>query len=95
MVDLNNYQVVGVPNTAYYIPNFVTEQQEEIILNQVNKAPKSKWVQLSNRRLQNWGGTPLPMVSKNNAMCAIIRVCPPGKIPRGKYLYHISRQSSV
>ena len=69
MVELKDYQLADVPNAAYYIPNFVTEHEEEIILNQVNKAPKSKWVQLSNRRLQNWGGTPLPMVRYNSLYC--------------------------
>ena len=63
MLDLNNFLIAGVPDTAYYIPNFISEEEEQTILHQVNKTPKSKWVQLSRRRLQNWGGTPYPSVS--------------------------------
>jgi alkylated DNA repair protein alkB family protein 6 len=66
MVNLNDHKVVGVPDSAYYIPDFVSEQEEQNILNQITKAPKPKWVQLSNRRLQNWGGIPLPKVSQNH-----------------------------
>ncbi|RKP25820.1 hypothetical protein SYNPS1DRAFT_15103 [Syncephalis pseudoplumigaleata] len=40
---------------AYYIPEFITEQEEEQLLKQVYAVPKPKWVTLSNRRLQNWG----------------------------------------
>ena len=65
MANLKYHTIDAVPDSAYYIPNFVSEQEEQIILNKVNTAPKSKWVQLSNRRLQNWGGIPLPRVSKN------------------------------
>ena len=63
MFDLNGYRVPELPDTGYYIPSFISEQEETLILNQVNKASKLKWVQLSNRRLQNWGGNPLPTVS--------------------------------
>lgn len=42
----------------YYIPNFITESEESIIVDKVNTVPKPKWTQLSNRRLQNWGGIP-------------------------------------
>ncbi|XP_004226651.2 putative RNA/DNA demethylase ALKBH6 [Ciona intestinalis] len=52
--------VQSVPNTAYYIPNFITEQKEQFLLNKIYKAPKTKWTCLSNRRLQNWGGIPQP-----------------------------------
>ena len=33
-------------------------RQEEQLLSNVYKAPKPKWTQLKNRRLQNWGGLP-------------------------------------
>ncbi|CAB0012408.1 unnamed protein product [Nesidiocoris tenuis] len=42
----------------YYLPNFITENEENFIFDKVNSAPKPKWVQLLNRRLQNWGGNP-------------------------------------
>ena len=39
----------------YYIPEFITKETEGNLLAQVAAAPKPKWTQLSNRRLQNWG----------------------------------------
>ena len=63
MINLNSYRISELPDTAYYIPSFINEQEEQIIFNQVYKAPKLKWIQLSNRRLQNWGGNPMPSVS--------------------------------
>lgn len=47
-----------VENVAYYVPNFITEEQETYLIDKVNNAPKPKWCQLKNRRLQNWGGIP-------------------------------------
>lgn len=47
-----------VDDVAYYVPNFITEEQETYIMDKVNDAPKPKWCQLKNRRLQNWGGIP-------------------------------------
>lgn len=37
---------------------FITENEEKSILSSIYAAPKPKWTQLSNRRLQNWGGIP-------------------------------------
>ncbi|XP_052272949.1 alpha-ketoglutarate-dependent dioxygenase alkB homolog 6-like isoform X2 [Dreissena polymorpha] len=51
---------VQAPAAVYYIPEFITPQEETYLLNQVYGVPQTKWTQLSNRRLQNWGGLPHP-----------------------------------
>ncbi|XP_051551491.1 alpha-ketoglutarate-dependent dioxygenase alkB homolog 6-like [Myxocyprinus asiaticus] len=67
--DLEKYNVKEAPSAVYYIPNFITETEEEHLLQQVYRAPKPKWTQLSGRRLQKWflisvfnisGGLPNP-----------------------------------
>ena len=44
----------------YYIPEFITETEEAYLLKRIYDAPLPRWTQLSNRRLQNWGGDPHP-----------------------------------
>ncbi|XP_077087278.1 putative RNA/DNA demethylase ALKBH6 [Siphateles boraxobius] len=65
--ELDKFIVKEAPPTIYYIPNFITETEEEYLLQQVYRAPKPKWTQLSGRRLQNWGGLPNPkgMLTEN------------------------------
>uniref|UniRef100_W5NC29 AlkB homolog 6 n=1 Tax=Lepisosteus oculatus TaxID=7918 RepID=W5NC29_LEPOC len=60
--ELESYTVKEAPPTVYYVPGFITETEEAYLLQQVYKAPKPKWTQLSGRRLQNWdpGGLPHP-----------------------------------
>lgn len=55
---LKEYKLNGIPETAYYIPDFITEQEECEILKSVYTSPKPKWTCLKNRRLQDWGGIP-------------------------------------
>ncbi|KAL7081604.1 hypothetical protein ACP275_14G049700 [Erythranthe tilingii] len=52
---LNKYIVGSVP-TVFYIPEYVTSAEEQLLLNNIYRAPISKWKSLKNRRLQNWGG---------------------------------------
>ena len=66
MYNLEDYRVVGVPDSAYIIPNFINEQEEKTLFNHIEKSPKLKWVHLSNRRLQNWGGNPSPKVRSSS-----------------------------
>merc|ERR1712226_427142 len=64
MMSLEDCLVEECPSTVYYIRNFITEEQEQELVRNINGAPKPKWVQLSNRRLQNWGGIPHAKVGK-------------------------------
>ncbi|KZT21280.1 hypothetical protein NEOLEDRAFT_1099421 [Neolentinus lepideus HHB14362 ss-1] len=43
-------------NEAYYIPDFVTQDEEAYLIRRIIEAPRHKWKQLANRRLQTWGG---------------------------------------
>ncbi|KAI0292982.1 hypothetical protein B0F90DRAFT_1644327 [Multifurca ochricompacta] len=52
---LAEYHVPGSVDT-YYIPNFVTADEESYLLRKIQETPQPKWKQLSNRRLQTWGG---------------------------------------
>lgn len=58
--DLKQFVIHDALPTVYYIPDFISEDEETFLLQQVYKSPKSKWTQLSGRRLQNWGGLPHP-----------------------------------
>lgn len=52
------YLITDGPPSAYYIPNFITSEEEKHILNNFYSVPKPKWTYLSNRRLQDYGGVP-------------------------------------
>ncbi|XP_047001960.1 alpha-ketoglutarate-dependent dioxygenase alkB homolog 6 [Schistocerca americana] len=59
-MDYQKYKIEKIPGTVYYIPQFITEEEERYIIEHVDSVPKPKWTQLSHRRLQNWGGVPHP-----------------------------------
>lgn len=56
-MDIERYKITGPP-TAYYIPNFITSNEEKHILDHFYSVPKPKWTYLTNRRLQDYGGVP-------------------------------------
>ncbi|KAM5450947.1 hypothetical protein MaudCBS49596_004057 [Microsporum audouinii] len=63
---LEKYRVTRLPDTAYYIPDFLSEDEEKIILSKVVSVPAPKWTHLSRRRLQTWPSA----LSKSNTLLA-------------------------
>ncbi|KAF4457532.1 alkylated DNA repair protein alkB like 6 [Fusarium austroafricanum] len=51
---LEHARITTLPQTAYYIPDFITEEEERVILEKISSAPKPRWKQLTKRRLQTW-----------------------------------------
>ncbi|KAF5022053.1 hypothetical protein F66182_5899 [Fusarium sp. NRRL 66182] len=51
---LEHARITTLPQTAYYIPNFISEEEEQMILDKISSAPKPRWKQLTKRRLQTW-----------------------------------------
>ncbi|PHH59854.1 hypothetical protein CDD81_2433 [Ophiocordyceps australis] len=51
---LQDYRIHGLPASAFYIADFITEQEERHLLGKVAAAPKPRWKQLTHRRLQAW-----------------------------------------
>ncbi|KAK0646024.1 hypothetical protein B0T16DRAFT_329051 [Cercophora newfieldiana] len=51
---LEENKIVALPSCAYYISDFITEEEEHAILRKVETAPKARWRQLTHRRLQTW-----------------------------------------
>ncbi|KUI59852.1 hypothetical protein VP1G_07062 [Cytospora mali] len=51
---LDRVRVSRLPATAFYIADFISEEEERFILEKIASAPKPRWKQLSHRRLQTW-----------------------------------------
>ncbi|KAK0711186.1 hypothetical protein B0H67DRAFT_491928 [Lasiosphaeris hirsuta] len=51
---LEHRRIPALPPAAYYIADFVSEEEERAILQKVETAPKARWRQLTHRRLQTW-----------------------------------------
>lgn len=51
---LEEARVQGLPPAAFYIPDFISEEEEQAILRRIATAPKPRWRELTHRRLQAW-----------------------------------------
>ncbi|KAG5452618.1 Alpha-ketoglutarate-dependent dioxygenase alkB 6 [Clonorchis sinensis] len=60
LADLSQYTVANFPSRLYCIPNFLSATEERDLCDLIYASPIPKWVTLSGRRLQNWGGIPHP-----------------------------------
>ncbi|WVR09718.1 hypothetical protein IAU60_006794 [Kwoniella sp. DSM 27419] len=55
---LEHFRVPNIPPAAYYIPDFITVEEEEYLLRKIGQSPQPKWKTVgTGRRLQYWGGT--------------------------------------
>lgn len=49
--DLERFRIPGLPDKSFYIPNLITEAEEEYVLQEISRLPRSKWTVLTHRRL--------------------------------------------
>ncbi|KAK6903899.1 hypothetical protein I203_107409 [Kwoniella mangroviensis CBS 8507] len=62
---LEHFRVQNIPPAAYYIPDFITPEEEEYLIRKIEESPQPKWKKVgTGRRLQYWGGT----MSKNGIL---------------------------
>ncbi|TMW61059.1 hypothetical protein Poli38472_014520 [Pythium oligandrum] len=54
-LDLTQFRVDGI-RSVYYVPEWLTQEEEDAILGRVYGAPATMWVSLKRRRLQMYGG---------------------------------------
>ncbi|KAH8692858.1 hypothetical protein BGW36DRAFT_303040 [Talaromyces proteolyticus] len=64
MSALEAARIARLSDSAYYIPDFITEDEESKLLQKINSVPPPRWTQLSHRRLQTWPST----LSKSNTL---------------------------
>lgn len=57
-MELEKFLVKDVPSTCFYIPEFITEAEENLLIHNIAKTSAVRWTQLKNRRLMNFGGVP-------------------------------------
>ncbi|KAK4216107.1 hypothetical protein QBC37DRAFT_417776 [Rhypophila decipiens] len=51
---LEHARIPNLPPSAFYMADFISEEEEKLILEKIERAPKARWRQLTHRRLQTW-----------------------------------------
>ncbi|KAM7204053.1 hypothetical protein V8F20_003751 [Naviculisporaceae sp. PSN 640] len=51
---LADSRIANLPPSAFYIADFISEEEERLLLEKIETAPKARWRQLTHRRLQTW-----------------------------------------
>ncbi|KAL5366164.1 hypothetical protein BJX96DRAFT_169701 [Aspergillus floccosus] len=62
--DLETARIRSLPEDAFYIADFITEEEEELLLQKITTAPLPRWTHLSHRCLQTWPSA----LSKSNTL---------------------------
>ncbi|KAJ3973598.1 hypothetical protein EV361DRAFT_898989 [Lentinula raphanica] len=55
-ITVGQMQAVDERCEVFYIPNFVTEEEESYLIRKIKDTSHQSWKTLTNRRLQTWGG---------------------------------------
>ncbi|KAL4896661.1 hypothetical protein BDV59DRAFT_199019 [Aspergillus ambiguus] len=64
--DIEAARIRSLPEDAFYIADFITEEEEQTLLQKITTAPLPRWTHLSHRRLQTWPSA----LSKSNTLIA-------------------------
>ena len=48
---MEQYRLSDLPHAGYYIPNFISADEEQRIVSEIKRLPQAKWTVLSHRRL--------------------------------------------
>jgi alkylated DNA repair protein alkB homolog 6 len=59
---LESFRITTLPESIYYIPNFLTDTEHSTLLSELSAVPPAKWTQLSHRRLI---ASPSPLTGVN------------------------------
>lgn len=72
--DLSTYRIPG--HETFYVPDFVTKEEEEYLLRKISETPQQRWKKLANRRLQLWGGEITSNILFSQPMPPVLNVYP-------------------
>ncbi|KAJ5354790.1 hypothetical protein N7541_005834 [Penicillium brevicompactum] len=64
--EVENMRITALPDDAFYLSDFITEDEEKWLLQKVKSAPLPRWTQLAHRRLQTWPSA----LTRNNVLLA-------------------------